>query len=678
MADEVRKEVIVDIKLDEQDAEKRVGKLTKTIAELRADTEKLTNANKELEKYGRKNSDMYLENSKGIEINKQLISEATSERKSLIQVMLSEDKSIKGLTLRNKELIKQRNEISTATVEGRAQIALINKEIDENSEIIRENSAAHEQQQKNIGNYASALDNLKPGLGSFVKGHSEMLAGLTKGAAILGGVTAAAGAVFAAYIKGERGARDFAKAQDLLSSATENSTNAFSDWIDELTGGSEDGMGFLERLTFGALAYLDASLAATSFLQTQAKDALRELEISRRFANAFYKDDERRAELNRRIRDDESRAFEERIRAAEQVDRFMKNAGDRQIIVMQAQIDKIKESTVNYDLNREAQLRVAELEAEIADKREEITGKLTENTTAVLRLRQEYAELQRSVRLERYEEELQRQHELFLEQQVKRDEERKREEEIIKNFNKRIADDLKKRLDDEDKAQKKALKDYEIIQKLRVQATVGGLAIVAKEQSAARIIGNTILQKDAIKETFINTRAAAMAAYKSLASIPIIGPALGAAAAAAAILYGGSQVAAIAGIQFANGGKVPGYAGGGLSGTKIQNHHGIPIQRSNGDNRLATVKTGEVILNEHHQRLLGGDKTFRAIGVPGFADGGITGSLATSSAARSVQDSIERREMLEALSAVRTVLVLQDFESAMEAKNTPINNAQVI
>lgn len=69
--------------------------------------------------------------------------------------------------------------------------------------------------------------------------------------------------------------------------------------------------------------------------------------------------------------------------------------------------------------------------------------------------------------------------------------------------------------------------------------------------------------------------------------------------------------------QFAGSGKVkPLYAG------RITALPNIPTQ-PNGDNVLATVKPGEVILNEVHQRMLGGAKTFRAIGVPGFADGGL-------------------------------------------------------
>lgn len=79
---------------------------------------------------------------------------------------------------------------------------------------------------------------------------------------------------------------------------------------------------------------------------------------------------------------------------------------------------------------------------------------------------------------------------------------------------------------------------------------------------------------------------------------------------------------------FAKSGKV-------LSGQKIGNNDGQPILRSNGDNLLATVKVGEVVLNERHQAMLGGDETFRRIGVPGFADSGLVGgSIASNVDAR--------------------------------------------
>lgn len=79
------------------------------------------------------------------------------------------------------------------------------------------------------------------------------------------------------------------------------------------------------------------------------------------------------------------------------------------------------------------------------------------------------------------------------------------------------------------------------------------------------------------------------------------------------------QRAAVQKQTFAGGGIVrPENPGNG----KIFSRPNIPTQ-SNGDNVFATVKPGEVILNEAQQAKLGGASTFRSIGVPGFATGGV-------------------------------------------------------
>lgn len=74
-----------------------------------------------------------------------------------------------------------------------------------------------------------------------------------------------------------------------------------------------------------------------------------------------------------------------------------------------------------------------------------------------------------------------------------------------------------------------------------------------------------------------------------------------------------AQVAAIAAQPLATGGVI--------TGRRVTDSQNIPT-RSNGDNVLATVKRGEVVLNDRQQRALGGAPVFRSIGVPGFAGGG--------------------------------------------------------
>lgn len=74
--------------------------------------------------------------------------------------------------------------------------------------------------------------------------------------------------------------------------------------------------------------------------------------------------------------------------------------------------------------------------------------------------------------------------------------------------------------------------------------------------------------------------------------------------------------------------KVPSKAEGGIIPTLrsgVINNGSNVIPLSNGDDTLAYVKQGEVILNEQQQRAAGGSMFFRSIGVPNFNGGGVVG-----------------------------------------------------
>lgn len=86
----------------------------------------------------------------------------------------------------------------------------------------------------------------------------------------------------------------------------------------------------------------------------------------------------------------------------------------------------------------------------------------------------------------------------------------------------------------------------------------------------------------AIAGATIDTYRAATAAYAAMAGIPGVGPALGAAAAAAAIVAGLANVRAITSQRYETGGIVPGSS-------------------FNGDNVIARVNSGELILNRAQQ-----------------------------------------------------------------------------
>src|SRR5689334_7699477 len=137
-------EIIISIELEKGDNEKQVDALTRKITDLTKANNDLKKSNNELVKSGQENSKEYIENTRQMEINKQKIAEATNSRKNLITTIIAEDDSIKSLRARNAELIKQRDQLSTSTLEGRNRIAEINKELDKNNDTIKNNSSALE------------------------------------------------------------------------------------------------------------------------------------------------------------------------------------------------------------------------------------------------------------------------------------------------------------------------------------------------------------------------------------------------------------------------------------------------------------------------------------------------------------------------------------------------------
>lgn len=222
--------VLISVKLEKQDNEKEVDNLTKSIVNLQKATADLKKQNNDLIKSGKENTEEFANNTRQIEINKQKINEQTSSRKNLITTIINEDDSLKGLRARNAELIKQRDQISTATKQGRNEIAALNDQIDENNETIEKNVDALGKQKINIGNYKSALDGIVPGLGGFIDGiQGATKAGLAFIATPIGLVLAAialALAAVSAYFKGsEEGQNKLNKAVAIGSAIFEQFMN---------------------------------------------------------------------------------------------------------------------------------------------------------------------------------------------------------------------------------------------------------------------------------------------------------------------------------------------------------------------------------------------------------------------------------------------------------------------
>jgi hypothetical protein len=149
-------------------------------------------------------------------------------------------------------------------------------------------------------------------------------------------------------------------------------------------------------------------------------------------------------------------------------------------------------------------------------------------------------------------------------------------------------------------------------------------------------------KKIAIAQSIIQ---GALAVNRALAVPP--GPPFTIGSAITAGVFAGIQTATIIAQPLAEGGVV--------TGERINRKQNIPT-RSNGDNVLAYVKRGEVVLNQRQQSLLGGSPTFRSIGIKGFAEGGLVPPISAP---------------IQGLSGYND---LSNFLQVIEAKTDAINN----
>lgn len=155
----------------------------------------------------------------------------------------------------------------------------------------------------------------------------------------------------------------------------------------------------------------------------------------------------------------------------------------------------------------------------------------------------------------------------------------------------------------------------------------------AKRDSAAQTLGDIagLLGEEtaagkaaAIAQAIINTYSGVAAVWGAQSVLPEPFGTAAKVVSTAVVLAGGLQT-----VNKITSTKVPTRADGGeiptLGNGVINNGANLAIPLSNGDNTLAYVGQGEVILNKQQQQAAGGSQFFKGLGVPGFAGGGFVG-----------------------------------------------------
>ena len=218
---------------------------------------------------------------------------------------ISELEKIKSLIIQNKQ--EQQN-LAQAYKKGQITLQEYSRETVKVEAILKKQSNDYNQLSKSLTGTKTQFDKLIDSNKKVASSLSEAtnkinVAGVSVGditskmASFANPATAAVGilgALGAAYASSSKGARDLQIAQDTLGASISILNEGFGDLVSNITGQDSGGQGLFEYITDGLLFQLSPALATTSKLIADAKQQLRDLEISRAFAAGDEKTDEKR------------------------------------------------------------------------------------------------------------------------------------------------------------------------------------------------------------------------------------------------------------------------------------------------------------------------------------------------------------------------------------------------
>ena len=287
--------------------------------------------------------------------------------------------------------------------------------------------------------------------------------------------------------------------------------------------------------------------------QVQANKDAEFAAVANAALNAQYK---KEAEDLRQIRDNVNLTFAERMEANDKLNGVLEKQQNLQRAALQTEMNALQ-LAVETNANDENKLALKQKEVEMLQLEEEINGQMSEQKTNAVALENELRAAQQQTIIEglagteRELEELR----IAYEEKVRLAELAGMDTAAI------TAQYEKEKTDIVEANTKKQVKFSEMSSKQQLgiaSSTAGNMAKVLGEETAA---GKAM----AITQATIDTFASAQGAYKSMAGIPVVGPALGAVAAAAAIVGGMKNIQAIKSANPSGGGGGGGGGGGAPS-----------------------------------------------------------------------------------------------------------------
>lgn len=601
--------LLLDLKVDQATANKALGSVLVNQEKLVDNTKQLVAEQKKLKQSGQENTEVYAQNAKQIVLNKEAISKNNAEIKAITKSMDAETDSIQDLVAQNKKLVEERNKVSTSTEEGRKKIDAINAKLDKNNEAIKANVSALEKQKMGVGDYTGALDKLVPGLGATTQGFLATAKSMWAVVSNPLGITLTAlGVILAGLIKfltgTARGQDELNKIMAIGGAVIGKVSDAFvwliengiknvisglkmmANVVDFLIPGFKD----LLSMVGDELNQALGDPIALANLKNRNDVLERELVLLKDVTEAKI------AELKLQA-EDKSLDLVTRQEALKEAKRLLDELSAKQTEFAENKLKISQQEHSQSESTKEDLLEEAQLEAELArikkdnaDKSIEMFTKEQEFRTQ-LRLENAAADADEAAR-KRAESETQQAEEITI--QTLHEE---RKVGIVKKFEKLTFDIRKKFAEDE----QKVIEQKEIFERAAKEATFAAVSRITGQTKTLFKQGSEAYKITASTEAAINTRAAAIAAYKATAGIPVIGPVLAVIAAAAATAFGLKQIYAINQAKFAEGGEVKGFTLRGKDhsqgGTKFVGSDGTRFEAQRGEGLF-------VLKREAHQDLL--------------------------------------------------------------------------
>jgi hypothetical protein len=265
--------------------------------------------------------------------------------------------------------------------------------------------------------------------------------------------------------------------------------------------------------------------------------------------NAQYK---KEAEDLRQIRDNVNLTFAERMEANDKLNGVLEKQQNLQRAALQTEMNALQ-LAVDTNANDENKLALKQKEVEMLQLEEEINGQMSEQKTNAVALENELRAAQQQTILEGMAGSQRELEEL----RIAYEEKKRLAEQAGMDTTAITAQYESEKTAIMEANNKKQQKFSEMSSKQQLgiaSSTAGDMAKVLGEETAA---GKAM----AITQATIDTFASAQGAFKSMAGIPVVGPALGAVAAAAAVVGGMKNIQAIKSANSSGGGG----GGGGSS-----------------------------------------------------------------------------------------------------------------